>query len=479
MRKLIKFTYILILSMMLIGCSNSQEKENNSSKIKESTSTTISQETESIDDSENETEKEEVILTYKDKEVAQAYREVLKSERSFVSTDENNEVTYMDEFDYFRGEQGKKIQEIGFKLNDINGDGNYEVFVNVISREKVGREIETELLYYVDGTVYGYQLPEWLFLWGKNVVHWSYLVEDGDELYKGCAEISIEGVEIIFTYVFEKPGSVEETWLRDSGLIRTKDRIKYVGEDYELYPESLSEDYYSIADGNGYREVDKYITAKVEEKPDNIIGAKDSDIAKAYREVLKSERSFISVDEDNEITYLKEFDYIAGIDCTSTDVSEIEVADIGDDGNYEVVLKIRGKKRYPKDEHDDSERVLEILSYEDGVVYGYQLPTWMYVIGDSVVSWNNTDMPGYEVGDTFMEGYAIIKIEKRELIYTYFFEKEGSKEEEWLRKSGVISDKDNVIYVGKDYHKYIYSGYKYNVSISGRTEEEDIDKYIR
>ncbi|MBQ4068771.1 MAG: hypothetical protein IJC76_05930, partial [Lachnospiraceae bacterium] len=136
-------------------------------------------------------------------------------------------------------------------------------------------------------------------------------------------------------------------------------------------------------------------------------------------------------------------------------------------------------KRYPKDEHDDSERVLEILSYEDGVVYGYQLPTWMYVIGDSVVSWNNVDMPGYEVGDTFMEGYAIIKIEKKELIYTYFFEKEGSKEEEWLRKSGVISDKDNVIYVGKDYHKYIYSGYKYNVSISGRTKEEEIDKYIR
>ncbi|MBE5926505.1 MAG: hypothetical protein E7270_06040 [Lachnospiraceae bacterium] len=478
MRKLV---CLLMLSTFLIGCSNSQEKENNASKINESTSTTVSQESESLDDFENETEQEEVILTYKDEEVAKAYREVLKSERSFVSTDENNEVTYMNEFDYFRGEQDKDIQEIGFELMDINGDGNYEVSVNVISREEDGREIENELLYYVDDIVYGYQLPEWMYFWKNNVVHWDapYVYEYKYLDYSGCAEINIKGTEVVFTYVFEKPGSEDEIWLRESGLIRDEDSIKYVGEEYEKYTQNASDYHYSIADGNGYREVDKYITAKAEERKDSIIGAKNKDIAKAYREVLKNERSFISVDEDNEVTYLNEFDYIAGIDCISTHVSLIKVADIGDDDNYEVVVDIWGDKRYPKDKADTSERVVEILSYEDGTVYGYQLPNWMYVVGDSVVSWNNVGTPGYIPGDENVEGNAVVKIENHELVYTYFFEEEGSKEEEWLRNSGIMSDKDSIIYVGKDYYKYIYSGYKYNVSIDGRIDEEDIDRYIR
>jgi len=449
---------IFVCMVLMVGCGNYNRDVNGAEK-------------------ENQTE--EIIPLYKDGDVAKAYREVLKSERSFVSTNENNKVTYLDEFDYVEGVNVDELQEIAFRPIDINGDGNCEIIVYLKVMNDI-TWIEPQILYYENGIVYSYQLPEWMSIVSDNIVAWDNngIREKGEAPFSGYARISIENKILVYTYVFEESGTDDEEWLLESGWINEPDSIEYVGDSLDDYY-GADYKYDIIGDlvvGNGYREVDKYITDKAEPEKDKIIGSKDTNISLIYSEVLKSNRSFISTDEENEVTYLNQFDYISGIKCNKIAIEEFKVVDIGDDENYELAVYIKAERA----DYDESANkyiyVIEILSYNNGNVYGYQLPEMANVVGDSIISWDRLDKSDREV-KRYLGGYAKVRIENNQLEYTYLFKEKGSKEEKWLKQSAIMSENDSIEYVGKDYHKYVYSGYKYDVHCE--VTDENIDKYIK
>ena len=83
-------------------------------------------------------------------------------------------------------------------------------------------------------------------------------------------------------------------------------------------------------------------------------------------------------------------------------------------------------------------------------------------------------------------GYARIQIENREIIYTYLFEKEGSSEEEWLRNSGMMGEKDRIEYLGKEYTHQCSQRFEYprwyelcHDNIDEYIGYEGLDQYIR
>ena len=94
-----------------------------------------------------------------DTEASKAIREVLLGEREFVSTDEDNEKTTINDFDYYYGDKVEKTYWGDFLVVDFDGDGNQEVVVEVYEAEDSSMP-QMEILHYEDGVVYGYQVVE-------------------------------------------------------------------------------------------------------------------------------------------------------------------------------------------------------------------------------------------------------------------------------------------------------------------------------
>ena len=70
--------------------------------------------TSTISESEQNTENSR----YEDSQIASVYRDVLNNELQFYSTDEQ-EWTYLNEFDYYDGEQGQEVDPLKFRLVDV------------------------------------------------------------------------------------------------------------------------------------------------------------------------------------------------------------------------------------------------------------------------------------------------------------------------------------------------------------------------
>lgn len=239
----IKLILTFISIFFLCGCTQII-----SSNTLETTST--------ISESEQNTENSR----YKDSQIASVYRDVLNNELQFYSTDEQ-EWTYLNEFDYYDGEQGQEVDPLKFRLVDVNGDVNFEIQIVVTTPEEYPG-MRAELLYYEDGNVYGYMLPRWISggVRRDNIVEWDsfWLGKEPHNFgYSGLLKVSIENLELHYTFLFRESGSEEEEWLKANCSLIKNLSIEYVGDKYDEY-EGL------ILDTNEYAEytkenIEKYI----------------------------------------------------------------------------------------------------------------------------------------------------------------------------------------------------------------------------
>lgn len=214
--------------------------------------------TSTISESEQNTENSR----YEDSQIASVYRDVLNNELQFYSTDEQ-EWTYLNEFDYYDGEQGQEVDPLKFRLVDVNGDVNFEIQIVVTTPEQYPG-MRAELLYYEDGNVYGYMLPRWISggVRRDNIVEWDsfWLGKEPHNFgYSGLLKVSIENLELHYTFLFRESGSEEEEeeWLKANCSLIKNLSIEYVGDKYDEY-EDL------ILDTNEYAEyteenIEKYI----------------------------------------------------------------------------------------------------------------------------------------------------------------------------------------------------------------------------
>lgn len=225
MRRIILLLSIFVVILLgMVGCKNQGEEVDTSSEL-------LSAETPVTVDTEDFTE--DATEEYADKEIAKIYREVLKSERTFISVNEGGKETLLSDFSYYDGEYVESVLKTAFCLQDIDNDGNYEIEVH-ISTEKEYPLATTLLLAYRDGEVYGYSLPKWIVIRYDNIIGWSNIrVNEPDEpSYVGYGEICIENHELKYRFLFEQRGSDEEIWMVERGYIQ-KENIVYVEMGYE------------------------------------------------------------------------------------------------------------------------------------------------------------------------------------------------------------------------------------------------------
>ena len=232
-RLLLVVSIFLIVSFGMVGCKKQEENVDTNSEL-------LSTETTTIVDTEVDTE-EDAMEEYADKEIAKIYREVLKSERPFISVNEGGKETLLNEFNYYDGEYVENVLKTVFCLQDIDDDGNYEIEV-CISTEEEYPLAAALLLVYREGVVYGYNLPKWIVIRHNNSIGWSNIRinEENDPNYGGYGEIYIENNELKYRFIFEQPASAEEIWMVEHGYIQ-KDDIIYVGDDYEKYDDLIKD----------------------------------------------------------------------------------------------------------------------------------------------------------------------------------------------------------------------------------------------
>ena len=180
---------------------------------------------------------EGISTRYKDPEIAKIYREVLKSERTFVSVAEGNRDVLIDNYNFYRGSNVECLIKPIFSFIDINDDDNFEVVVQVTTEENYPDGKELLILYCEGEVVYGYRIPEGINVYGDNVFRWNSLnyVGNYQSYYTGYGRIDIEEKELMLTYVFEEKGSDEEKWLRDNNIITAYQSVEYVGDEYSKY----------------------------------------------------------------------------------------------------------------------------------------------------------------------------------------------------------------------------------------------------
>ena len=203
---------------------------------------------------------------------------------------------------------------------------------------------------------------------------------------------------------------------------------------------------------------------------DEYIEYRDPDIAQIYKEVLQNNRSFVSVVEGGREIYLKDYNYYKGAYVDSLFISGFSFIDIDSDDNYEVVVDLT----LPLSDSSEQEKL--ILYYEDEKVYGYYLPQWLAVTGDNMLDWISIDYPGVGISTYYIIPIEV-RVENKELKYTYIFKEEGDEDEQWLRDKGVLTENDAVRYVGEEYEKYEYP--KRTREYGYELRPENIDKYLK
>lgn len=268
--KKVNIILVAICIFILNACnSNNQnnenavtEKTNSTEQISTTIDTTV--ETTITDDTSESVTTENLLdldyMEYKDPKIAQIYREVLKSERSFISVVEGNKETTLDNYNYFHGGYDYKTRTFGFSFMDINKDGNFEVVVSFVIAESDATDKEGMILYYEDEKVYGYPLADWIVSSGDNVL-WLISIDcpgaDITPYYIIPIELRIEDKELKYTYIFKEKGDEDEQWLRDRGMLTDNDDVSYVGDGYDKYksPEQTRNDGHELKPEN----IDKYL----------------------------------------------------------------------------------------------------------------------------------------------------------------------------------------------------------------------------
>lgn len=255
----VKFILVFLIMCFMCGCTqtiSSNSLETSSQLQSKEESTEPVQTTSAIYESKTDTENSR----YKDSQIASVYRDVLNNKLQFYSTDEQ-EWTYLSEFDYYDGEQGQDVSPLKFRLVDINGDGNFEIQIVVTTSDEYPG-MRAELLYYEDGNIYGYMLPRWISggVRRDKIVEWnSVWLEKADENlgYNGLMKISIENLELHYTFLFKESGSEEEEWLRANSSLIENFSIEYVGDKYDEYEDLIlnTNEYAEYNEEN----IDKYI----------------------------------------------------------------------------------------------------------------------------------------------------------------------------------------------------------------------------
>lgn len=197
---------------------------------------------------------------YTNEEISQIYREVLKSERSFISVEEGNKDILLKDYNYYQGTYEENLLKIMFGFKDINDDGNSEVIVSLTTSENYPGNYEKLILYYEDGEVYGYRLPDWIHFDGDKVLGWIEVIWEGSKsvgVYEGQILVEIKDKRLNLTYIFEQEGSEEEKWLIENNRIKDEDKIIYMGDEYDAYisPSNKYEERYEFNDINIERHV--------------------------------------------------------------------------------------------------------------------------------------------------------------------------------------------------------------------------------
>lgn len=167
----------------------------------------------------------------------------------------------------------------------------------------------------------------------------------------------------------------------------------------------------------------------------------DTEASKAIREVLLGEREFISTDEDNEKTTISDFDYYYGDKVEKTYWGDFLVVDFDGDGNLEAVVEVHEVEDSPMPQ-------MEILHYEDGVVYGYQ------VVAKGMRE-PNTD--GMFMVTSDYSNYARLEFDKDKCTYIHYVEK-GSEIEQFYLSLSEEQQKDyRLEYVEDKMYEEYYS----------------------
>ena len=252
---------ILVASLMLVGCSSTENNDDDKSTAPTVESNRVSETTlQNEDTSSLLIDNVDGDSKYTNAEISQMYKEVLKSERSFISVEEGNKGVLLKDYNYYHGTYVENLLKIMFGFKDINDDGNFEVIVLLTTSENYPGNYEILILYYEDGEVYGYRLPDWVYFAGDKVLGWSEVIWDGSKsvgVYEGRILVEIKDKRLNLTYIFEQEGSEEEKWLIENERIKDEDKIIYMGDEYDTYidPTDKYVERYEFNDNN----IERYV----------------------------------------------------------------------------------------------------------------------------------------------------------------------------------------------------------------------------
>lgn len=252
---------VMVASLMLAGCSSIGNNDNDKSTVPTVENNSVSETTIQNEDTSSLLIDNDIRDSkYTNAEIPQIYKEVLKSERSFISVEEGNKDVLLKDYNYYHGIYVENLLKIMFGFKDINEDGNFEVIVLLTTPEHYPGNYEKLILYYEDGEVYGYHLPDWVYFAGDEVLGWSEVLwEDSKSVgvYEGRILVEIKDKRLNLTYIFEQEGSEEEKWLIENERIKDEDKIMYMGDKYSsyIYPSDKYEERYEFNDINIERNV--------------------------------------------------------------------------------------------------------------------------------------------------------------------------------------------------------------------------------
>ena len=281
-----------------------------------------------------------------------AYWMVLNSKQPFISTDEGNQEFYWNEYYWCLGNPVGRHQADYFMIIDMNGDGANEI-VLYCSPES------TQVLHYEDGAVYSYQFV----FRGMKRIHTNGIYEGSDGAastsYYCLTELNKDG------YTKEMLAKMDDDYYEVEGVEVTQEEFSnYVEsiEAIELAMEfeftedmldtcllgNLSAEELSVVKHASIREMGEIDMNDLIEKEE----------IQAYRAVLLSEESFISVTDDNGEYYLNNYHLWKGEYSEDFQIRYYSTVDMNQDGIYELVLTAWG--------------TTQIMHYEAGKVYSYQ-----------------------------------------------------------------------------------------------------------
>lgn len=341
-----------------------------------------------------------------------AYWMVLNGKKPFVSTDEEYQEFYWDEYYWYLGEIRGRRQADYFTIVDMNGDGENEIVLECSPES-------AQILHYEDGIVYSYQF----IFRGMKRIH-------NNGIYEGS-----DGVASTFYYrltELNKDGYTEETIAGMDGDYYEVEGAEAVYEEFCEYVDAIEnvelaeciEFTESMLDrqllGNlSEREITLVKMLPTEKTIENEIDYQEHKQAlQLYAAVLTGEQDVIFVTEDR-------FKY-----ADETLAMYFSLVDLDGDGVLELVFSC---------DYD----VVWILHYEDGKVYGYHLRPAPVITMDGVFRTDDKELSstGYARIAAFEEDGCLIEPVKNyesgshDRVRYYFFSEETMAQ--WLEFENV------------------------------------------